>query len=75
MKKGGEDIEMFDESQNKNGSQAQKFSDEIVTSLTQLMTKFVSAYKQIDQNKQSKLAHKIGSPQVSLSVHITSKLV
>ena len=52
MKKGGEDIEMFDESQNKNGSQAQKFSDEIVTSLTQLMTKFVSAYKQIDQNKQ-----------------------
>ena len=57
MKKGGgEDFEMFDETQNKNGCQAQKFSDEISNSLTQLMAKFVSAFKQIQQNKQGELA-------------------
>ena len=54
ISKDGEDFEMFDE--NKNGCQAQKFSEEIANSLTQLMTKFVSAFQQIKQTKQGELA-------------------
>ena len=54
--KSGEDFVMFDESQNKNGLQAHKFSQQIANSLTQLMTKFVSAFKQIQQAKQGELA-------------------
>ena len=57
ISKDGEDFEMFDENQNKNGCQAQKFSEEIANSLTQLMTKFVSAFQQIKQTKQGELAH------------------
>ena len=46
---------MLDESENKNGSQAQNFADKIETNLSQLMTKFVAAYKQIVQKKEGKL--------------------
>lgn len=48
---GGEDFEMLDESQNKNGSQAQNFADEIVKNLSELMTNFIAVYKQIEQKK------------------------
>ena len=43
---------MIDESENKNGSQAQNFADEIVKNLSELMCKFIDAYKQIDQKNK-----------------------
>ena len=47
LKKGEGDIEMLDESENKNGSQARNFAEEIENNLCELMTKFVAAYKEI----------------------------
>lgn len=43
VKQGQEDTEMIDEVTNKNGSQ--KFADEIGGNLSEIMAKFVSAYK------------------------------
>lgn len=76
LKKGskpGEDFEMFDETQGKNGSQAQKFSEEIANSLTQLMTKFVSAFKQIQQSKQGELASSFFSAFLSSNPFYNNK--
>ena len=42
---------MLDESENRNGSQTQNFADEIVKNLSELMSKFIDAYKQIEQKK------------------------
>ena len=51
-KLGEEDTEMVDELANKNGSQ--NFADEIARNLSEIMTKFVSAYKQILEKKVGK---------------------
>ena len=49
---GQEDTEMVDEVANKNGSQ--KFADEIARNLSEIMAKFISAYKQILEKKEGK---------------------
>ena len=51
-KLGEEDTEMVDELANKNGSQ--NFAEEIARNLSEIMTKFVSAYKQILEKKVGK---------------------
>jgi hypothetical protein len=43
---------MVDQSANKNGSQ--NFAEEIARNLSEIMTKFVSAYKQILEKKVGK---------------------
>ena len=67
---------MFDESENKNGSQAQNFADEIVKNLSELMKNFIAAYKQIEQKKDGKLLIKFNK-QLSLNLpsDLTSKVV
>ena len=61
---------MVDELANKNGSQ--NFADEIARNLSEIMTKFVSAYKQILEKKVGKynLRALIASPP-----DLTSKVV
>lgn len=43
--KNEEDCEMIDETKEKNGSKTQIFVDDIEKNLSELMTKFVAAYK------------------------------
>ena len=51
---------MVDEVANKNGSQ--KFADEIARNLSEIMAKFIYAYKQIQEKKEGKYFFNLHEP-------------